>query len=219
LFLCFDKIDFEVEGSMPKFNEIEKEKIRSEMMRTAHQSFISKGLKNTSIEEITSSVSIAKSSFYVFFESKEMLYLELLAFEGEEIEKRVWPKVEKEKDIREAIKVYLEEMSFALETNMLTQRLITDFEEYNMISRKINPQYSATKTLRSIIPLMEFIKKNKELNRLINEDIDVIAGVIRSALIMIIHKKNVGEKIYPKVQEIVFNAVANELTRGFSSSE
>lgn len=201
---------------MPKFTEAEKEKIRLEMMRNAHQCFIAKGLKNTSIEEITSSVSIAKSSFYVFFESKEMLYLELLAFEGEEIERRVWPKVEGEKDICKAIKIYLQEMSSALESNILTQRLITNIEEYNMVTRKINNEYSATKTLRSIVPLMEFIKKNKGSYKLINEDIQVIAGVIRAALAMVLHKKDLGENIYPRVQEILFDAVANELTRGFS---
>jgi AcrR family transcriptional regulator len=198
---------------MPKFTEAEKERIRLDMMRTAHQRFIAKGLKNTSIEEITSSVSIAKSSFYVFFESKEMLYLEMLALEGEEIERKVWTRVEEEKDVREAIKVYLREMSSALESNILTQRLITNLEEYKMVTRKINPQYSATKTLRSIVPLMEFIKKNKELENLINEDIEVIAGVIRATLAMIIHKKDIGEDIYPRVQEILFNSVANEITR------
>ncbi|MGU9074110.1 TetR/AcrR family transcriptional regulator, partial [Clostridium perfringens] len=36
--------------------------------------FIDKGFKSTSLEDITSSVGIAKSSFYIFFESKEMLY-------------------------------------------------------------------------------------------------------------------------------------------------
>jgi AcrR family transcriptional regulator len=198
---------------MPKFTETERKRIRQDMMHAAHQCFIAKGLKNTSIEEITSSVSIAKSSFYVFFESKEMLYLELLAFEGEEIERRVWPRVEEENDVREAIKVYLHEMSSALESHVLTQRLITNLEEYNMVSRKVDPQYSATKTLRSIVPLMEFIKKNKDLEKLINEDIEVIAGVIRAALTMIIHKKDIGEDIYPKVQEILFNAVANEITK------
>jgi AcrR family transcriptional regulator len=201
------------ENKVPKFTETEKEKIRLEMMHAAHQYFITKGLKNTSIEEITSSVSIAKSSFYVFFESKEMLYLELLALEGEEIERRVWPKVKEEKDIREAIKVYLQAMSSELESKVLTRRLITNLEEYNMVVRKVNPQYSATETLRSIVPLMEFIKENKEAKYLIDEDIEVIAGVTRAALAMIIHKKDVGEKIYPKVQEILFNAVANELTK------
>lgn len=196
---------------MPKFTDAEKESIRQDMIKTAHQCFIAKGLKNTSIEEITSSVSIAKSSFYVFFESKEKLYFELLILEGEDIERKIWPRVEQAKNIREAIKVYLEEMSAALESNILTQRLITNLEEYNLVSRKIGPEYSATKTLRSIVPLMEFIKKNQKL--LIDEDVEVIAGVIRASLAMLIHKKDIGEEIYPRVQDILFNSVAKELSK------
>ncbi|MBG9589036.1 TetR/AcrR family transcriptional regulator [Cytobacillus firmus] len=198
---------------MPKFSEAEKERIRQDMLRNAHQLFITKGLKNTSIEEITSSVCIAKSSFYVFFESKEKLYLELLTLEGERVETQVWPKVKQEKDTGRAITVYLHEMSSALESNVLTQRLITNLEEYRLVSRKLNHEYTATKNLRSIVPLMEFIKENKELNKIINKDTEVIAGVIRACLAMVIHKKDLGEMIYPEVQEILFNAAANELTR------
>jgi len=198
---------------MPKFTESEKERIRTEMIRVAHQFFIDKGFKSTSIEEITSSVGIAKSSFYVFFESKEMLYLQLLTIEGEGIEKQVWPAIEEAKDVHSAIKIYLYKMSSALESNILTQRLITNLEEYTMVSRKISPQYSATKTLRSSAPLMEFISKHQELNNIIKGDSTVIAGVIRAALLTVIHKKDVGEEIYSQVQEILFNAVANELTQ------
>lgn len=197
---------------MPKFTETEKEKIKLEIMDIAHQCFIAKGLKNTSIEEITSAVSIAKSSFYVFFESKEMLYLKLLEHEGQEIEKKVWPKVEKAKDVPSAIKFYLHAMALELESNVLTQRLITNLEEYNLVARKVDQKYTATNTLRSIVPLMEFIKKNKELENLINEEVEVIAGVIRATLAMVIHKRDASEETYPKIQEILFNAVANELT-------
>ena len=196
---------------MPKFTESEKEKIRSEMMHFAYQSFISKGLKDTSIEEITSSVGIAKSSFYVFFESKEQLYFDLLALEGEGIEKKVWPEVERAKDTHSALKTYLYSMSSELESNILTQRLIINIEEYNMVSRKIDKNYTGSKMLGSVAPLMEFIKKQQELNQVIDEDITVIAGVIRAALHIIVHKKDVGEEIYPRVQEILFNAVAREL--------
>ncbi|WP_218017031.1 TetR family transcriptional regulator [Halalkalibacter krulwichiae] len=50
-------------------------------------------LRVTSLENITSSVGIAKSTFYVFFKSKEMLYMELLANEGEQIEMQVGPRL------------------------------------------------------------------------------------------------------------------------------
>lgn len=58
------------------------------------------GFKNAYFEDIISSVGNAKSTFYVFFESKEMLYKELLAYKGEQIEKQVWPKVLAAGDIR-----------------------------------------------------------------------------------------------------------------------
>ncbi|MFT9494370.1 TetR/AcrR family transcriptional regulator, partial [Anaerosolibacter sp.] len=194
------------------FTELEKERIHVEMLQIAHRYFIDKGLKNTSIEDITSSVGIAKSSFYVFFESKEILYLELLALEGEGIEKRVWPEVDKAEDIHAAIKTYLYAMSSELESNILTQRLITDLEEYKMVSRKVNPQYVGSKMLRSIVPLMEFIRSRLESKEIIEADVEVIAGVMRAALLIGVHKKDVGEEVYPKVQEILFNAIARELT-------
>ena len=74
---------------MAKFTELEKENIREELLKVAYRLFIDKGFKSSSLEEITSSVGIAKSSFYIFCESKEMLYMELLAHEGEQIEKQV----------------------------------------------------------------------------------------------------------------------------------
>ena len=198
---------------MPKFTELEKVRIRIEILQAAHRCFIDKGFKNTSIEELTSLVGIAKSSFYVFFESKEMLYLELLELEGKEIENRVWPEVKKAKDIQSALKSYLYTMSSALEANILTQRLITDIEEYNMVSRKVNPQYVGAKALRSVAPLMEFISSCKESKQIIEEEAEVIAGVIRAALLIVVHKKDVGEEVYSKVQDILFNAVANEVTK------
>lgn len=42
--------------------------------------------------------------------------MELLAREGEQIEKKVWTKVTAANDIRSAIKIYLNEMALELET-------------------------------------------------------------------------------------------------------
>ena len=124
---------------MAKFTELEKEKIREELLEVAYRFFIDKGFKSTSLEDITSSVGIAKSSFYIFFESKEMLYMELLAREGEQIEKQVWPRVIAADGIHSAIKIYLNEMALELETKILSQRLVYDIEEDKLVSRKLNP--------------------------------------------------------------------------------
>ena len=197
---------------MAKFTELEKEIIREELIEVAYRFFIDKGFKSTSIEDITSSVGIAKSSFYIFCESKEMLYMELLAREGEQIEKQVWPEVMAAKDIYTAIKTYLNKMSMELESKILTQRLIYDLEEYNIVSRKLNPQYIGSESLRSIVPLMEFIKTRQDSKEIIDEDPNVIAGVLRAALLIGSQKRDLQQYNYVRVRDLLFEA-ANQIIR------
>lgn len=198
---------------MAKFTELEKERIWEELIEVAYRFFIDKGFKSISIEDITSSVGIAKSSFYIFCESKEMLYMELLAREGEQIEKQVWPEVMAAKDIYTAIKTYLNKMSMELESKILTQRLIYDLEEYNIVSRKLNPQYIGSESLRSIVPLMEFIKTRQDSKEIIDEDPNVIAGVLRAALLIGSQKRDLQQYNYVRVRDLLFEAAANQIIR------
>lgn len=192
-----------------KFTELEKEKIREELLKVAYRFFVDKGFKNTSLEDITSSVGIAKSSFYIFFESKEILYMELLAHEGEQIEKQVWPKVIAAKDIRSAIKIYLNEMALELEDKILTQRLVYDLEEYKIVSRKLNPDYVGSEHLRSIVPLVEFIKLRQDSNEIIDEEPGIIAGVLRAAWLIGSQKGDLQQYNYERIKELLFEAVAD----------
>lgn len=183
------------------------------MLKVAYRFFIDKGFKSTSLEDITSSVGIAKSSFYIFFESKEILYMELLAHEGEQIEKQVWPKVIAAKDIRSAIKIYLNEMALELEDKILTQRLVYDLEEYKIVSRKLNPDYVGSEHLRSIVPLMEFIKLRQDSNEIIDEEPGIIAGVLRAAWLIGSQKGDLQQYNYERIKELLFEAVADRVTR------
>ncbi|HHU4603784.1 TPA: TetR/AcrR family transcriptional regulator [Escherichia coli] len=198
---------------MAKFTELEKEKIREELLKVAYRFFVDKGFKNTSLEDVTSSVGIAKSSFYIFFESKEILYMELLAHEGEQIEKQVWPKVIAAKDIRSAIKIYLNEMALELEDKILTQRLVYDLEEYKIVSRKLNPDYVGSEHLRSIVPLVEFIKLRQDSNEIIDEEPGIIAGVLRAAWLIGSQKGDLQQYNYERIKELLFEAVADRVTR------
>lgn len=198
---------------MAKFTDLEKEKIREELFEVAYRFFIDKGFKSTSLEDITSSVGIAKSSFYLFFESKEKLYMELLAHEGEQIEKQVWPNVIETEDINSAIKLYLNKMTLELESRILTQRLVYDLEEYKLVSRKLNPEYVGSQKLRSIIPLMEFIKSRQDSKEIIDEDPEVIAGILKSALLIGSQRGDLQQYNYERIRELLFEAIANQITR------
>lgn len=64
---------------MPRwFSEDEKEKIRGKLLEQGEKQFSRFGFKKTSVDEIAAAVGISKGAFYRFFESKELLFMEII---------------------------------------------------------------------------------------------------------------------------------------------
>ena len=61
---------------MPKgFTEHEKELIRKRLIKEGYKQFSAHGLKKTNIEELAEAAKISKGAFYLFYESKEALFM------------------------------------------------------------------------------------------------------------------------------------------------
>jgi AcrR family transcriptional regulator len=76
----------EKEKGMPKaFTEQEKELIRKRLLEQGHKQFSAYGLRKTNIEELAEASGISKGAFYLFYKSKEALFMEVV----EQIEERL----------------------------------------------------------------------------------------------------------------------------------
>ena len=63
---------------MPKgFTEHEKELIRKRLLKEGYKQFSAYGLKKTNIEELAQAAQISKGAFYLFYESKEALFMDV----------------------------------------------------------------------------------------------------------------------------------------------
>ncbi len=70
---------------MPKgFSDHEKELIRRRLIKAGDKQFSAYGLKKTNIEELAQAAHISKGAFYLFYDSKEALFMDV----AEEAEKR-----------------------------------------------------------------------------------------------------------------------------------
>lgn len=64
---------------MPKkYSREEKENIRKDLIRLAQRSLFHKGVKGTSVDELVRAACIPKGTFYLFYETKEDLYFDVL---------------------------------------------------------------------------------------------------------------------------------------------
>jgi AcrR family transcriptional regulator len=70
---------------MPKaFTEQEKELIRKRLLEQGHKQFSAYGLRKTNIEELAEGAGISKGAFYLFYASKEALFMDVV----EQVEQR-----------------------------------------------------------------------------------------------------------------------------------
>ena len=79
------------------FSEREKENIRKSLMDICKQSWTQYGYKKTSVDEICKQAGISKGAFYLFFESKEALFCEVLCSVQREICEMAAAAMEEEK--------------------------------------------------------------------------------------------------------------------------
>ncbi len=64
---------------MPKaFTEQEKELIRARLLEQGYRQFSAYGLRKTNIEELAEAVGISKGAFYLFYASKEALFMDVV---------------------------------------------------------------------------------------------------------------------------------------------
>ena len=72
-----------------QFNTKEKKEINKSLLESGRELFLEKGLKNTTVEELTRVSGIAQGSFYAFYSSKDELYFEILEQQEEEITEQI----------------------------------------------------------------------------------------------------------------------------------
>ena len=134
------------------FTEREKENIRRNLREACKQSWTQYGYKKTSVDELCRQVGISKGAFYLFFESKEALFCEVLCSVQEQICNAALEVIEKHKDkygVAEALKLIYREydknnflydsdsMDFTILMNKLSEEEAKKIEDSNRMSQML----------------------------------------------------------------------------------
>jgi AcrR family transcriptional regulator len=181
-------------------------------VKAGREQFARQGLKKTSIEDLTRPAGIAKSSFYGFFGSKEELYMELLMEERGRLRGEI-SAVSLAGNGRDAVERFLRAVVREFETNPLTRRLATHPEEWQAVTRRVPPEVMKANVEDSTDAVSYFIRAGQEAGVVSDGDPEILAGVIRSVVVLTIHKDDIGREIYPAVLEKMIQLVATGLSR------
>ena len=134
------------------FTEREKENIKRSLREACKQSWTQYGYKKTSVDDLCGQVGISKGAFYLFYESKEALFCEVLCSVQEQICNAASEVIEKHKDkygVAEALKLIYREYDkntflydsdstdFTILMNKLSEEQAKKIEESNHMGQQL----------------------------------------------------------------------------------
>ncbi len=134
------------------FTEREKENIKKGLQDACKRSWTQYGYKKTSVDELCREAGISKGAFYLFFESKEALFCEVLCSVQEQIRQVASRAMEEQKDrygAAKALKIIYREYDknnflynsnttdFTIFMNRLTEDQIKKIEASNNVNQQL----------------------------------------------------------------------------------
>jgi AcrR family transcriptional regulator len=197
-------------GMARQFSEAEKTDIRGLLITKGRELFGARGLKKTTVDDITKEVGIAQGSFYAFFDSKEDLYFEILEMEERELWKSLQSRLVSIPLTRRNFRQF---MSFSLalvHENPFIDDLIRN-NSYQKLLRKI-PKPRMERHLREETSiLMDSIESYRRGGLITAVEPRVLAGLFHGLFLLYLHKKDIGVDIFDDVMGLFLDVTADGL--------
>lgn len=192
------------------FNESEKDTIKNNLLEKGRELFAKKGLKKTSVGELTRTVGIAQGSFYAFYASKEDLYFEILELEEKKIGAIVEERLCSIAMTRKEFKLFLLQTVELIIGNPFLKTML-DEENYQALMSKISQdefqehlqdEYQITARLVNKFQQQKHMKLIKP---------EILSGLLYALFLLQIHRDEIGKDVFPEMFEFLIDIVSDTL--------
>lgn len=199
---------------MKALTELDKQHIKDQLKKEGRKIFAAYGLKKATIRQLSQAACISSGSFYLFYDSKESLFMEILLCEmkkhKDEVDRNLMDLSIKPQQM---IKMFLKNVISQIQTNPIFSRLLLNEERehlYLYMSNKhgeINHDNDFIKHLLSTV-ICDWQTKGM----IIDDSPEVISGLIRSVFLLSTQKDVIGEDIYDNVLDMLVDFISAGLT-------
>ncbi|WP_247003412.1 TetR/AcrR family transcriptional regulator [Halosolutus gelatinilyticus] len=201
---------------MHGFSDEERDRIREELLEVGREKVLTYGIKKTNVADITEPVGIAKSSFYLFFDSKAELYLEIMQQEANEFIGTLESELDGIEDPREGFERLCWCYKEFVENNPLVQQLFRE-DDYRMFRDDVSPERLAEIEQQSVAEVVPHVVSLQERSNglLAESDPVTVLGVLGTVELLALHREDYDEYedgYYERVQELLITTLARGLT-------
>ena len=196
------------------FSDREKHDITERLLAAGKELFQRYGLRKTSIEELTRAVGIGQGSFYLFYNSKEELFFEILDGEERELRERIARMISESEKTRMGFKEVITRSFRMLNENTIIKSALVD-DEYSRFFSRI-PKGRLKAHLEEESGYVHAIVKQMQSEGVVERvKPEVITGLFFGLFLLQEHKGLIGEEIFDQVIDVLIDTLCDALiTRG-----
>ncbi len=197
---------------MPKgFTEDERLQIHEDLIDKGMALFSELGFKKTSVSRLTQAVGIAKGSFYLFYETKEELFMDIL----EKVEAGIHDEILHEITTSSQSAPALLKNIFKIQLKGIVENPIIRMTlEENLLPQiwsKLPKQRQQENIEKDTLFLKRFLEARPEAQVMFRYSPEMLAGIFRSMVFVVLYKAEVGASVYEEVLEFIVDASVDKL--------
>ncbi len=193
-----------------QFSEAERVDILNLLIKKGKKLFGARGLKKTTIYDITREVGIAQGSFYSFFDSKEELYFEVLEME----ERVLWESLRSHLgDIRLNRKSFRRFLSTSLDLiheNPFIRDLVQN-NSYSKLLEKVPASKMSAHLAEERSILMESFDSYQQAGTMKKVKPNILAGLFHALFLLYLHREDIGVDIFGDVIDLMLDLTSDGL--------
>lgn len=184
---------------------------KAKILDSGKELFSTQGFKDTSVADITKNAGIATGTFYLYYPSKEELFMEIYLEENEKLKRAIMETVDPDGD---PLTVLLELMQKNMQ-GMAANPILREWynkDIFNKIEEKFRQQNGLEQVdflYQSFIEIIQKWQADGKMRRDI--DSEMIMALFSVVIIVDLHKDEIGFQYFPKIQEYLTEFIMNGL--------
>jgi AcrR family transcriptional regulator len=193
---------------MPKaFTQQEKEWIGERLLEQGYKLFSAYGLKKTNIEELAEAAGISKGAFYLFYESKEALFMDVAELAEKRFRQEVLAAIDLPGPSPRARLFAVLKKAFDLFETIPILRFFTS-RDYDLLFRRIPTQKLQEHLASDQVFFEELIARCQEAGIPVRARANVISGLLYPLVLSIFHKDDLSLNNFSQSIDLLLELVA-----------
>ena len=193
---------------MPRaFTEHEKELISTQLLEQGYKLFSTYGLKKTNIEELAAAAGISKGAFYIFYESKEALFMDVVELAEERFRQEILAAIDRPGPSPRARLVAVLKQAFSL---MKTMPILQHFTrgDYDLLYRRLPAEKLQEHLASDMVFIQELVTRCQKAGIPIQARAEDISGLLYAMVLTVLHEEDFGPNTFDGTLDLLLELVA-----------